>query len=44
MDEIFGNSVDFDRAKPTNSEFLATLADKIALENAGSKVKQTNYN
>ena len=44
MDEIFGNSVDFDRAKPTNSEFLATLADKIALEKSGSKVKQANYN
>lgn len=33
MDEIFGHSVDFDRDKPTNSEFLATLADKITLEN-----------
>ncbi len=32
MDEIFGHSVDFDRAKPTNSEFLATLADKLNLE------------
>ena len=32
MDDIFGHSVDFDRAKPTNSEFLATLADKITLE------------
>lgn len=44
MDEIFGHSVDFDRSKPTNSEFLATLADKISLENSGSKLKQTNYN
>lgn len=33
MEEIFGNSVDFDRAKPTNSEFLVTLADRIKLEN-----------
>ena len=32
MDDIFGHSVDFDRAKPTNSEFLATLADKISLD------------
>ena len=32
MDDIFGHSVDFDRAKPTNSEFLATLADKITLD------------
>jgi two-component system response regulator (stage 0 sporulation protein A) len=44
MDEIFGHSVDFDRSKPTNSEFMATLADKISLENSGSKLKQTNYN
>ena len=32
MDDIFGNSVDFDRAKPTNSEFIATLADRIRLD------------
>ncbi len=32
MEEIFGNSVDYDRSKPTNSEFLATLADKLRLE------------
>jgi two-component system response regulator (stage 0 sporulation protein A) len=44
MDEIFGHSVDFDRAKPTNSEFLATLADKICLEETQHKVKETNYN
>ena len=33
MEEIFGHSVDFDRAKPTNSEFLATITDKLALDN-----------
>ena len=33
MEEIFGHSVDFDRAKPTNSEFLATLADKLSVDN-----------
>lgn len=33
MEEIFGHSVDFDRAKPTNSEFLATLADKLCIDN-----------
>ena len=37
MEEIFGHSVDFDRAKPTNSEFLATVADKIHLD--GNKVR-----
>ena len=34
MEEIFGNSVDYDRAKPTNSEFIATVADKIKMENS----------
>lgn len=32
MEEIFGNSVDIDKAKPTNSEFIVTLADKLRLE------------
>lgn len=33
MEEIFGNSVDFDRSKPTNSEFIVTLADRLKLKN-----------
>ena len=33
MEEIFGNSVDIDRAKPTNSEFIVTVADKLRLDN-----------
>ena len=32
MEEIFGHSVDYDRAKPTNSEFIVTIADKIRLD------------
>lgn len=32
MEEIFGHSVDIDKAKPTNSEFIATVADKLRLE------------
>ena len=32
MEELFGNSVDYDRAKPTNSEFIATLADKLRID------------
>ena len=32
MEEIFGHSVDIDKAKPTNSEFIVTVADKIKLE------------
>lgn len=31
MEEVFGHSVDFDRAKPTNSEFIATIADRLRL-------------
>ena len=33
MEEIFGHSVDYDKAKPTNSEFIVTVADKLKLEN-----------
>ena len=32
MESIFGHSVDYDRAKPTNSEFIATLADRLKLD------------
>ncbi len=32
MESIFGNSVDIDRAKPTNSEFIVTIADKLRLD------------
>ena len=31
MEELFGNSIDFDRSKPTNAEFLTTIADKFKL-------------
>ncbi len=32
MEELFGYSVDIDRAKPTNSEFIVTIADKLRLD------------
>ena len=32
MEEIFGHSVDIVKAKPTNSEFIVTVADKLRLE------------
>lgn len=32
MTEIFGNSVDIDKSKPTNSEFIVTIADKLRIE------------
>ncbi len=39
MEEIFGHSVDYDRAKPTNSEFIVTVSDKLRLEFNNSKQK-----
>lgn len=32
MENIFGHSIDIDKAKPTNSEFIVTIADKLKLE------------
>ena len=32
MDEIFGNSVDINKGKPTNSEFIFTLVELLKLE------------
>ena len=37
MEEIFRHSVDIDKAKPTNSEFIVTVADKLRLEHRKSK-------
>ena len=37
MEELFGHSVDIDKAKPTNSEFIVTVADKLRLEFANQK-------
>lgn len=31
MDNLFGHSVDIDKAKPTNSEFIVTIADHLRL-------------
>lgn len=39
MEEIFGHSVDYDRAKPTNSEFIVTVSDKLRLEFSNAKQK-----
>ena len=32
MEDVFGHSVDIDKAKPTNPEFIVTVADKLRLE------------
>ena len=31
MEEIFGNSISIDKDKPTNSEFIVTIADNLRL-------------
>ncbi len=31
MDDLFGHSVDYERSKPTNSEYINTIADRIKL-------------
>jgi two-component system response regulator (stage 0 sporulation protein A) len=31
MEDLFGNSIDFDRSKPTNAEFLNTIADRFKM-------------
>ena len=40
MEEIFGHSVDIEKAKPTNSEFIVTVADKLRLEHKKSSTKK----
>ncbi|NMC56804.1 MAG: sporulation transcription factor Spo0A, partial [Eubacteriaceae bacterium] len=32
LDSIFGYTIDQNKGKPTNSEFIAMIADKIRLE------------
>ncbi len=33
MENLFGHSIDYDRSKPTNSEYINTLADRMKLLN-----------
>ncbi len=40
MEDIFGHSVDIDKAKPTNSEFIVTVADKLRLEFHQDAIRQ----
>ena len=32
IDELFGYTINAEKGKPTNSEFIALIADKIRLE------------
>lgn len=34
IEKIFGNTVSFDKSKPTNSQFIAMMAEVIAIENS----------
>lgn len=40
IDNIFGYTISADKAKPTNSEFIAMIADKLVMEH---KVRKSNY-
>ena len=31
MEDLFGNSIDFERSKPTNAELLSTIADRLKI-------------
>jgi two-component system response regulator (stage 0 sporulation protein A) len=33
MEKYFGNSLDYDKSKPTNAEFIVTLTDRLRLDN-----------
>ncbi len=37
MEEIFGHSISFNKTKPTNSEFIVTIADKLRVDNERTK-------
>lgn len=39
IDELFSYTINNGKGKPTNSEFIALIADKIRLENAAYKMK-----
>ena len=31
-DELFGSSIDYEKGKPTNTEFIITIANKVILD------------
>lgn len=33
MEDLFGHSIDFNKSKPTNSEYINTVADRVKLKN-----------
>ena len=33
MEKYFGNSLDYEKSKPTNAEFIVTLTDRLRLDN-----------
>lgn len=37
IDDLFGHSIDIEKAKPTNSEFIKTIADKLKLQYCKNK-------
>jgi len=37
LNEVFGHTVDADKGRPTNSAFIARIADKIRLDRATAR-------
>ncbi|HOP66078.1 MAG TPA: sporulation transcription factor Spo0A, partial [Bacilli bacterium] len=38
IEELFGNSIDFNKSKPTNLEFITTIVDKLKIDMIKNKV------
>ena len=43
IDDIFGYTISASKAKPTNSEFIAMLSDKLRLEHRLNTTPKTTY-
>jgi two-component system response regulator (stage 0 sporulation protein A) len=37
LDDVFGHTVDAEKGRPTNSAFIARIADKIRLDRATTR-------
>ena len=43
LEHVFGNTISANRGKPTNSEFIALIADKIRLEYKNHSFQQGGF-
>ncbi len=42
IEDLFGNCVSFNKGKPTNSQFIATLVETIKINNDNEREEKTN--